>query len=280
MSFNLWEGGDGGGQPLEQTAKVIKAAEADVVGLQETAGHERDGQSPDNARALASMLAWNYFPQADGTGIISRYKFLRPSPKRLGAQIELPSGRRAWVFNVHLMHTPYQPYQLLKIPYGDAPFIETAEEAVREARKIHEPAIKTLLSEVENARGEAAAMFITGDFNEPSSLDWTEAVADGKRCPVVVGWPSSAAILNAGFVDAYRHIRPDPLAAPAYTWTPITSEDDPHDRHDRIDFVYVGGRHGPVRQARIIGEAKPHADAVVAPYPSDHRAFVATVTLE
>jgi endonuclease/exonuclease/phosphatase family metal-dependent hydrolase len=43
MTFNIWVGGESGGQPLDQTAKVIQAAKADVVGVQECCGEERDG---------------------------------------------------------------------------------------------------------------------------------------------------------------------------------------------------------------------------------------------
>ncbi len=44
MSFNLWHGGDEGKQPLEQSAKVIREAKADIIGLQETAGHAPQGK--------------------------------------------------------------------------------------------------------------------------------------------------------------------------------------------------------------------------------------------
>lgn len=47
MSFNLWHGGDAGKQPLTQTAEVIRTAKADIVGLQETGGHEKErGREP------------------------------------------------------------------------------------------------------------------------------------------------------------------------------------------------------------------------------------------
>jgi exonuclease III len=280
MTFNLWGGGDSGHQPLSQSIKVIKAAEADVVGLQETIGHKRDGKEPDNARAIADALAWHYVDQGDGKGIISRHKILCATPKKFGAQLELPSGRRAWMFNVHLMHQPYQPYQLLNIPYGDAPFIKTAAEAVREARAVHGQEAAELLREIERVCSEGTPIFVTGDFNEPSCLDWTEAVRSAGRCPVACAWPTTAALRDAGFVDAYRQVHSDPLTALGYTWTPTTAEDDPQDRHDRIDLVLVGGRGAAVTDAKVIGEDKQHADLVVSPYPSDHRAVVATVTLK
>src|SRR6185503_10867181 len=113
MTFNLWHGGDQGKQPLEQSAQVIRAAAADVVGLQETAGLAPQGQPrPDNAARIAAILGWHYVDQGEGTGIISRFPIVGATPKKRGVAIDLPGGARVHVFNVHLMHAPYQPYQL------------------------------------------------------------------------------------------------------------------------------------------------------------------------
>ena len=125
------------------------------------------------------------------------------------------------------MYTPYQPYQLVKIPYNDAPFITTEAEAIDEARKAPAEEVRTFVEEIESVHGEGTPIFVTGDFNEPSSLDWTPAVVTAGKCPIAVRWPSTAAILDAGFVDAYRVAHPDPLQSPGYTWTPTTAEDDP-----------------------------------------------------
>ncbi len=281
MTFNIWVGGESGGQPLTQTAKVIEAARADVVGVQESHGEERNGKKNDAARAIAEQLGWHYFDQGDDDcGIISRYKIVDHTPKKWGAAVELPSGRRVWVFNAHFMHTPYQPYQLLRIPYNDAPFITTEAEAIDEAKKARAEQVAEMLKEINSVRREGTPIFVTGDFNEPSSLDWTEAVAKAGKCPLAVRWPTTAAILDAGFVDAYRVARPFLLSSPGYTWTPTTAVDDPHDRHDRIDFVLVGGSGAKVVAAEVVGEAKEWADVVVAPFPSDHRGVVAAFEVE
>jgi exodeoxyribonuclease-3 len=123
-------------------------------------------------------------------------------------------------------------------------------------------------------------IFVTGDFNEPSALDWTDSVFAAGRCPAAVRWPTTAAILDAGFTDAFREVHPDPLASPGHTWTPTTADNDPADRHDRIDFVLVSGPHVQVERAEIVGENAERADIVVTPYPSDHRGVVATFSLE
>ena len=281
MTLNIWVGGESGKQPLDQMVKVVQAAQADLVAIQESRGEERNGKKPDAAQAMAKKLSWHYFDQGDeDTGIISRYPIVDHTQKKWGASVELPSHRRVWLFNAHFMYTPYQPYQLLKIPYNDAPFIKSEQEAIAEARAARGSEVAAMLAEVESVRSENKPIFIAGDFNEPSSLDWTEAVCRAGRARVAVRWPSTAAVLDAGFLDAYREIHPDPLKSPGFTWTPTTADDDPQDRHDRIDFVFVGGRGAKVQNAEIVGENTERADIVVAPYPSDHRGVVATVTIK
>jgi exonuclease III len=281
MTFNMWMGGESGKQPLDQSAEVVKAARADVVGVQEVCGNKRDGQRPDHAQTLAELLSWHYFSQGDdNTGVLSRYPIVGHTPRKWGVEIELPSGRRVWLFNAHFAHAPYQPYQLMKIPYADAPFVDSGAAAEAAAKLARADQVARMLAEIEAVRDQGTAIFVTGDFNEPSPADWTDAVRQAGRCPVVVEWPTETAILQAGFVDAYRAAHPDPLQAPGHTWTPITAADDPNDRHDRIDFVLASERGARVTKAEIVGENSEQADIVVAPYPSDHRSVVATVTLE
>src|SRR5690606_38644608 len=126
------------------------------------------------------------------------------------------------------------------------------------------------------ARGER--VLVTGDFNEPSHLDWTPAAAKAGRCPLPVAWPTSRAMAAADLADAYRALHDDPVKRPGLTWTPRKKDDDPKERHDRIDFVYAGPG-VKVISARIVGEDEPHADVAVTPYPSDHRAVVVEVEL-
>jgi endonuclease/exonuclease/phosphatase family metal-dependent hydrolase len=279
MTFNLWNGGDAGNQPLSQTLEVVRAAKADVVGLQETEGYEKAGTRPDNGRKLAEMLGWSYFDQGDGTAILSRFTIVTNAPHKWGVPLRLPSGKEAWMFNAHLMHAPYQPYQLLKIPYADAPFIKTAAEAVREARKARGEQVERLLAELKPALASGHPVFLTGDFNEPSHQDWTQRAAAAAKCPVAVEYPSTLAVVGAGMRDAFRSVFPDEVARPGLTWTPTTKPEDPKDRHDRIDFVFVGGPNGTVKGCEIVGEDRKSADIVVQPYPSDHRAVVATVEI-
>jgi len=273
MSFNIWIGGEEGGQPLSQTAEVVRAANADIVGLQET--HSRSsGDQPavDNAAKLAEMLGWHFVNQGGRTAVISRYPITGTTPNQWGVEVRLPSGQNVVLFNAHFPASPYQPYQLLKIPYGEGRFLETAEQAVEAARAARGEALERMLVELKSVL-PTTPVLVTGDFNEPSHLDWTPEVAMTGGCPLAVAWPTTIAVMELGLIDSFRAVHGNPIAAPGFTWTPLTEPSDPTDRHDRIDFVFHSS-HLIAKRAERVGESSENADIVVAPYPSDHRAVV------
>lgn len=275
MTFNMWHGGEAGGQPLEQSARVVQASRADIVGLQETRGRERDGSRPDEGARLATLLGWHYVDQGDGRGILSRWPFESTLPDGAGVVVRLPSGRALHAFNVHLAHAPYQPYQLLRIPYEGAPFLTTSDALVDAAVAARGAQLEAVLVRIRPLVTAGEAVVLTGDFNEPSHLDWTADAAAAGVVPSVVAYPSSGAVEAAGLRDVYRAVHPDEVARPGWTWTPTTAPDDPDDRHDRIDFVYAAGL--TIAAAEVVGESPPAADIVVRPWPSDHRAVVASL---
>ena len=277
MSYNIYRGGTMQGQPLSQTAKVIQEAKADVVGIQET-------RSPKglNGEELAKLLGWNHHVGIRNKCILTRYDIVERF--RDGIKVKLPSGREAYVFNLHLPSNPYQPYQLLGIQpiwhkHKDTPFIKTEAEAIAAAKSARGRDIATLLQQIRSLPDKQAPVFVVGDFNEPSHLDWTEAAAKAGRHPMKVAYPNSQAMIKAGFTDSYRTIYPDEMAKPGFTWTPMKKDNQPKTHHDRIDFIYFKGKGMYVTETKIVGENKEHADIVVTPYPSDHRAVVATFAL-
>jgi endonuclease/exonuclease/phosphatase family metal-dependent hydrolase len=285
MSYNIWGGGANEGKGIDETLAVIRAANPDIIGLQEVrtegdiceADHCPPG--PDSVGpALAEALGWHYHEQTEenaalwANGILSRFPITGTAPHDLGVSIDV-NGTTVWLFNIHHDDSPYQPYQLLDIEYGDAPFIDTADEAVRFATETRGPAMELLFAAME---GVAGPVFVTGDFNEPSGLDWTEAAVTAGQQPIAVDWPTTGALMAAGFSDAYRAVHPDPVAKPAFTWTPKYPEDATDDHPDRIDFVFV--RDARVTDAWIVGETGPRTDLAVDPWPSDHRAVLTEVT--
>lgn len=286
MSYNLWGAGANEGKGIEETVAVLRAADADLIGLQEvrTEGPDCTAEScpplgESVGPALAEALGYQYHEQAAenpalwSNAVLSRYPIVEVAPDELGVRVDV-AGREVWLFNVHLDDEPYGPYQLLGIEYGPAPFVETAAEAIRFAQETRGPALDLLVAAMAAAEG-ADAVFVTGDLNEPSGRDWTEAVAATGRIPLAVGWPTVARLEAQGFVDAYRAAHPDPVAKPAYTWTPRYDEAATDDHPDRIDFVLARG--ATVTDAWTLGETGPRTDLSVDPWPSDHRAVLAEV---
>ncbi len=279
MSFNIWIGGEAGKQPLEQTARVIRESRADIVGLQEVLGQEVNKVRPDNGKKIAEILGWNYLNQGGGTAVASRFPITTTTPNKWGVSLTLPSGRIVHMFNAHFPASPYQPYQLLKIPYNDAPFLNTEAELIQAAKEARGSEVSRMLLDLRPVLQTGQPVFLTGDFNEPSFQDWTQKALSAGKCPMKIEYPTTKLVWEAGMRDAYRTVHPDEVASRGLTWTPTTREDDPQDYHDRIDYVWFAGKGVQATHCEVVGERKERADILISPYPSDHRGVVATIEL-
>jgi len=288
MSFNIWGGGANEKKPVDETVAAIKAVNPDIIGIQETR-LESDPCTADVcppvgesvAAKMAAALGYHYYDQTKqndalwSNAILSRYPIGKATPNDTGVEIDV-DGRKVHAFNIHLDDSPYQPYQLLGIEYGDSPFLKTADEAVKAAEATRGPGLKLLFDDMD-AAGPSDADFVFGDFNEPSHRDWTESAVKAGNQPMVVPFPTVMAIEDKGFVDTFRAVFPDAGAKPGMTWTPTTAPDAKDDHHDRIDFALARAKDLEVLSAGIVGEKAPEADIVVTPWPSDHRATMAKV---
>ncbi len=291
LSFNAWGGGLNAGKSIDETLAVLRAVAPDIAGLQEVRAESstcsamdcppgEESVAPALAEALGLGLHEQFGPDdvVWACAVLSRHPILRATPNDLGVVVEV-GGRRLAVFNIHPTDYPYQPYQLLDIPYGDAPFLGTAGEAAAAAAAARAKALRLLREDLKTV-GDTEAQLILGDFNEPSWRDWSERAAEAGRHPLAVDWPLTRALEDLGFIDALRAVYPDEMSKPAFTWTPVTAPDDPADHHDRIDFIFVRGQGIAIESAEIIGEAAGVADIVVRPYPSDHRAVRVVIRLD
>jgi endonuclease/exonuclease/phosphatase family metal-dependent hydrolase len=262
MTYNIWVGGTSLGQPLSRTVGVIQAAQADIVGIQ-----ERGNSGP----ALAAALGFHYQSIGGSTAILSRYPIVQSESQ--GAKLQLSPTQQAYLFDVHLAAFPYQPYDI-----RDG-LITTEAQAIAEAEATRGGTVTSLLSGMAPALASGAPVFLTGDFNEPSHLDWTQEAANaGLNFGKKVAWPASRSVTSAGLVDAFRELRPDEITDRGETWTPGSPAPqlDPREVHDRIDLVYYAGVNVEPTAALVLGydANDPNTDIGIQPYPSDHRAVV------
>ena len=290
MTFNAWGAGANNGLGPEGIVEAIRAAGADVVALQEARAEgevcEADdcpGAGASRAAEIAAELGFNFHePPLDASlnwanATLSRYPITGTDPGGAGVYLDI-EGRQVAVFNIHLTDYPYQPYQALGIPYGDAPFLDQGSELAAAASEARGSDIALLASHVNALEGQWTVI-IAGDFNEPSHLDWTAAAAESGRHPLAVEFPSILTLERLGFIDTYRAMHPDELSHPGFTWTPAVSENDPEEHQDRIDYILVRGAGVELAGAWVVGESPEKADIVVQPWISDHRAVVSEIRL-
>jgi endonuclease/exonuclease/phosphatase family metal-dependent hydrolase len=246
MTFNVWYGGEQ--VSIEKVGEAIRAADPDIVGLQEADRNlERIAGVAgmpyvDPRRRLLSR--WPIFDS--GTGLRTEkgpapYSTTALDREALHAWVMVRPGRVVAVSNVHL-----------------------SSGASLDALRRAETAPLTALGQV---AADGTPVFLTGDFNSTSHLD---VGADGPSVSRMLG--------DAGLRDSYREAHPDPVPSPGYTWTPGA----PHPlaghekRRSRIDYVYAAG-HGETVASQVVGEVGgPNTDIAVDPWPSDHRAVVST----
>ncbi len=278
MTFNIFYGGDeldletgdfcevadGCDQTFEHVVATVQASGADVVGLQEA---ER------NTRRLAEALGWYH---NERNHLISRFPLIDPpGADGVYAFVEVTPGRVVAVANTHLTSDPYGPYAVRD---GAA-----LEEVIELENSVRLPEIQPILDALTELDAQGIPLFVTGDFNSPSHLDWTQAVADARDdVPYPVSWPVAETLGSAGLHDSYRDAHPDPVAEPGFTWTPGGPESAPEGQEvfDRIDWVLASG-HATTLASRIVGEVGgPDVDVETAQYPSDHRAVVSTFSVE
>jgi exonuclease III len=265
MTYNIRQGGVHGA--WKQTVAAVRAADADVVGLQEPFGR---------TRRLARSLGWYAAPRLH---TISRFPIIEPpGSDGLWGWLLVAPGRVVTVANVH---NPSWPYSTNLMRTGSA----TRAEILQIERRYRLRWMQPFLASLEPQLDAGAPVFFTGDFNSPSWRDWTHEVVDalGWQPPTLrapaprfpVRWPVSVKMEASGFRDSYREVHPDAIADPGFTWTSGHPGVSPWDVFDRIDFVWAAGASETV-DSRIVGEDDPVTDVVVEPWPSDHRAVVST----
>ncbi|MDR2037024.1 MAG: endonuclease/exonuclease/phosphatase family protein [Bacteroidales bacterium] len=266
MSFNIWVGG---GRSVAATADVIIKSRAQIIGIQEAT---RRGKNI--AVQIADSLGWYAYANGNSTTIISPFAIVDTSSSGKGVKLRLNDKRFVWMFNVHLQYCPYEPYQLNGIEYCGAPLLDSAGEAVESAWKSRGETVSAVIADIKEAQKEGFPIFLTGDFNEPSYLDWTSRAVDAGLCKMPVEWPATKAFSEqAGMIDSYRAVYPDETLKPGHSWTTLPSE---REVLDRIDFVFYWGDNVKPVSSCLIGEPGSLSDIGFSGYPSDHRAVLSS----
>jgi endonuclease/exonuclease/phosphatase family metal-dependent hydrolase len=241
-----------GGTPA--TDKAIRRANADVVGVLE---------SYNRLPEMARNTGYRYYNVS--LQLLSKYPIYEPSGAHgLYALIEVRPGYVIPFFNDHLDYVDWGPRALR---HG-----ASIASVIRTENEVRTHALVRPMKSMGKLTDEGYPVFLTGDFNEPSSLDYAkETVGSRSFVDRPVRWPVSEALFHLGFRDSYRVVHPNPLKTPGIT----------HPRsHERIDYVYASGP-ARTRSSKIVGEKGGRDVAIaVSPWTSDHRAVVSTFAVK
>lgn len=318
LAFNILTDGNPPGpdaaSPLYRDSRrpriveIIHEHAPDVVLLQEAGG----------GGAVHALLAeldprWRMKGDGDrGQTTLARHPLKSLGPNT--AEVELPFGPVV-VHNVHWEPYPYGPYECQDRLIESRPLDARELLAASDKGEVYARTYRA----VHPALDRGVPVVVGGDFNEPSHLDWTpgylERGADrwvgnptGRPLKAVVPWKGSRLLSDPDSFgeelalgsdeplpplrDAFRLLRPDPVADPGHTWTPAYAlattsrrpyrarEDgaagsDPRSAVlDRIDRVYASRNLRPI-SAQVLGDTGgAGTDLGYDPWPSDHRAVL------
>jgi endonuclease/exonuclease/phosphatase family metal-dependent hydrolase len=258
-TWNLWWRFGEWDRRCGAIARVLKAVNADVLGLQEVWSTDRENQAELLASQLDMHVAWAPSPHPDqwqqrigdrsvgvGTAILSRWPLIdsgvRPLPDAdmlaLHAVADTPAGGLP-VFTVHLDASP------------GASSLRCRQAAV----------LATLVAETGQ---EDLPAVVVGDFNAEPDSDEVRLFEGHKTAPAVPGQV---------FVDAWRFAE---AGSPQATW----DRRNPHVAalgfpDSRIDYVFVGS---PVKgRGRVLGARRFATAPVDGVWPSDHFGVLAHI---
>jgi hypothetical protein len=175
---------------------------------------------------------------------------------------------------VHLTCCPYGP----NLVAAGKP----VEDVLALERRTRLPEAERYADVMSKLISEDIPVFMTGDFNSPSSHDWTQAAVDARGLPYPVEWPASKALADAGMRDSYRDAHPDPAETPGLTWTAGQPPPRmrPSETHDRIDWILAGGP-STTLSSDVVGETGgPDVGIGIDRWGSDHRAVVSSFSVK
>lgn len=257
MAWNIWHGGRRHGREIgpKQVIDFIKDTKTDIVMMQETYG---------SGALIADALGYYFYLASTNISVISKYPILETKPVydafRCGVtQIQLSESQK---INLASLWIHYLPAWRRDSGAEGA----TAEKLIAGEGKTRHKEIKeiTKLLETEIANANNIPFIIGGDFNSPSHKDWTEATKDWHN-GLVVEWPVSKVMQNAGFSDSFREINPDLF----YKEPTMTAERLTY----RIDYIYYKGKSLKAVSSNMHNKYK-------GIWPSDHPAITTTIQLK
>ncbi len=311
LQFNIWQEGtiiEGGYQAI---VNEIDRTDADFIMLSEVRNYNNT-RFCDRIVASLKEKGKNYYSfYSYDSGLLSKYPItdsvsVFPENEDHGSIYKLVTdinGQRVAVYTAHLDYLDCTYYEVRGYDGNtwrelDAPLTDLDKIIERNKKSQRDDAIKKFIADAKVEKLNGSLIFLGGDFNEPSHLDWVESTKDMRdHQGLVIPWTVTTLLEQNGYKDAYRTYFPDPVEYPGFTY-PSDNKDisvdklswaPKADERERIDYIFYYPHHKlTLKSAAILGPKSSiyrnqrtpdkRLDAFVEPldiWPSDHKGVIA-----
>lgn len=314
LSLNTWQQGTSVEGGYEALVKIIIASDADVIMLSEIRNYNNTIFTDQMVQSLKDYgMQFYSFNSGKSPVVLSKFPInATPSINSTSLAkciIQLNTNIKVALYAAHLDYTHYACY----LPRGydgitwkklESPVLEVDKILKQNKASQRDEAIEVFIEDALNEKAQENLVFLAGDFNEPSHLDWGQASKNKfDHNGTVVPWNNSITLKENGFVDSYREKYPDPVDYPGLTWPANNDQAElsklawtpEADDRDRIDFIYyqqnskislkdilIVGPVGSIVHGKRL-DSNPGKDTFWTPdgiWPSDHKGVLATFIIK
>lgn len=316
LQLNIWQEGTVVKGGYDALVDELVRTDADFVMLSEVRNYHNTRFCDRITASLKEKGKTYYSFLSYDSGLLSKYPLIDsatifPLKDDHGSIYKLVAdldGREVAVYTAHLDYRNCAYYDVRGYD-GDtwarmeAPLTDTDSVLRKNTASLRDDAIRLFVEDAAKERAKGRLVFIGGDFNEPSHLDWTEATRDSAdHQGLVIPWTVTTLLEEGGFRDAFRTFYPDPVKNPGYTYPADCKDVDINkllwapeaDERERVDYIFyypaegltlsdvtLYGPQGCVR--RGVRTPEYAGDIFLEPlgiWPTDHKGVIAEFTLE
>lgn len=314
LQWNVWQEGtvvEGG---YEALVDEIVRLRPDFVTLSEVRNYHDTSFARRIEKSLSERGEKYYSFYSYDSGLLSRYPLsdsltVFPCEGDHGSVYRLTCEARGVKWAVYTAHLDYQNCTYYDIrgydgnTWRERPSLCDSAEVMRlNALSRRDEAITAFLAQAARDEAEGYVIALGGDFNEPSCLDWTAATRFTRdHRGLIIPWPATARLAEAGYADAWRTVFPNPLTHPGFTYpadnpalSPLRLTWAPQaDERERIDYLFFKGAGIAVSDCRLFGPrgcilygrraASATHEPLIEPqgvWPTDHKGVWAEIRVE
>lgn len=311
LQWNIWQEGTVVPGGYDAVVNEITRLKPDFVTLSEVRNYNGTRFCDRIVNSLREKGETYYSFFSDDSGLLSRTPItdsltVFPLQNDHGSIYKLVTTIDGQEFAVYTAHLDYlddayynvrgydgSTWKEIPIPTSVAEILE------RNDRSQRDDAIRCFIAEAQRDMERGRIVFLGGDFNEPSHLDWTRETKDlYDHHGFIVPWTVPLLLDNAGFVDAYRTVHPNVLTHPGFTfpsdnplvpeskltWAPLSDERDridyvffsPHPRLHAEEAVIFGPRGSIVKNHRTDESSDDEFLLPLGVWPTDHKGVLVT----